>query len=257
MDMTSLQRDFEKAVRNIRAVKPHDTILFTLRHGESIGQKFISAYKTLGDDPLPITRLGVLQSIAVGKLTAKICQFAGITQVDIRTSSGERSSTTALLIHEIMDGDISLEVGMMEDRRLDKQKFGLFDGHFTSAERKAAVPEAYEQYVREEKPKGEFYARPPQGESIDDVRERIRTAVDGYTESHVPIISVTHGTNALCIDDVLMERGEEWILAGLDKRPNCSLHMYTGNKANGFTHHVVADDPLKWNEQHRSWSFNL
>jgi broad specificity phosphatase PhoE len=255
--MTSLQRDFEKAVRNISAAKPHDMILFTLRHGESIGQKFISAYKTMGDDPLPITRLGVLQSIAVGKLAAKICQLAGIGQVDIRTSSGERSSTTALLIHEIMDGNVNLDVGMMEDRRLDKQKFGLFDGHFTSLERKAAEPEAYEQYVREEKPKGEFHARPPGGESIADVRERIRSAINDYTESHVPIISVTHGTNALCIDDVLMNRGEEWILAGLDKRPNCSFHMYAGNNTDGFTHHVVADDPLKWNEQYRNWSFTL
>lgn len=255
--MTSLQNNFEKAVRNIIAAKPHDTILFTLRHGESVGQKNVAAYKTLGDDAIPINRLGVLQSIASGKLLAKACQLAGVSEVDIRTSSGERSSTTALLIHEVMDGSKDLDVGLMEDRRLDKQKFGLFDGYFTSAERKAAVPEAYERYVLEEKPKGEFHARPPEGESIADVRERIRGAVREYVENRAPIISITHGTNALCIDDVLMDRGEAWILAGLDKRPNCSIHMFTGNCAQGFRHQVIADDPLKWSEQHRDWNLHI
>lgn len=229
----------------ISAAKDHDVVLFTLRHGESLGQKNINAYKALGDDALPITKLGVRQSIAAGKLLAQACYMAGIPKVDMRTSTGERSSTTAELMYEFMNGR-QLEVSLQDDVRLDKQKFGAFDGYFTSAEREANAPEAYARYMAEEKPKGEFYARPPGGESIADVRDRIRLAINDYVQSPIPVIAVSHGTNTLCAEDVLLHRGEDWVLQGLDKRPNCSIHMIYGSPERGYRAQIIADDPLLW-----------
>ena len=250
--MIKFQQNFEAASRILRNKGKEDMILFVLRHGESLGQKNPNAYGALGDDVLPITRLGVRQSIASGKLMSRVCILAGIDRVEIRTSTGERSGMTGELIYEIMSTTL-LHTGLREDPRLDKQKFGAFDGYFTSAARKQHAPEAYLQYETFEKPKGDFHARPPGGESIADVQARIADVVSEINEHPVPTVLVTHGTNALCVENLLLGRGEDWVLASQDQRPNCSIHMIFGKPGN-MQHLPVADDPLGWSKNNPVWS---
>lgn len=250
--MIRFQQNFEAASRLLGTNPDKELVLFVLRHGESLGQKDPRAYKALGDDALPITRHGVSQSIAAGKLLSSLCLSSGFKRVDVRTSTGERSGMTALLISEIMD-TTQLRIHFREDRRLDKQKFGAFDGYFTTAARKANVPEAYRKYETDEKPKGDFHARPPGGESIADVQDRVAEALEEIIEKPVPTVLVTHGTNALCVENILMNRGEEWVLASQDQRPNCSIHMLCG-KPGEMQHITVADDPLSWSKNNPVWT---
>jgi|GEM_PF-6688728 len=250
--MIRFQQNFEAASRMIRGKGKDELVVFVLRHGESLGQKNPAAYEALGDDALPITRHGVSQSIAAGKLLGRLCRLSGFENVDIRTSTGERSGTTAQIIFEIMD-TTQLHLSLREDRRLDKQKFGAFDGYFTSAARRQNAPEAFAQYEAFEKPKGDFHARPPGGESIADVQARVERVIDEIIANPVPTILVTHGTNALCIENILMKRGESWVLASQDQRPNCSIHMLAG-KPGAMRHIAVADDPLGWSKNNLSWS---
>ncbi len=250
--MIQFQQNFEAASRILHNKADQELVLFVLRHGESLGQKNPRAYEALGDDALPITRHGVSQSIAAGKLLSRLCVSSGFEKVDIRTSTGERSGTTAQLIAEIMD-TTPLLINLREDRRLDKQKFGAFDGYFTSAARKQNAPVAFQHYEAHEKPKGDFYARPPGGESVADVQGRVAAVLEEILERPVPTILVTHGTNALCIENILMGHGEEWVLASQDQRPNCSIHMLYG-KVGAMRHIAVADDPLGWSRNNLNWA---
>ncbi len=252
--LVKFQQNFEEASGILRQREKEELVLFVLRHGESLGQKNPNAYGALGDEVLPITRHGQRQSIAAAKLLARLCLQAEFKNVDIRTSTGERSTATAELIYEIM-GTTPLAVSLREDQRLDKQKFGRFDGHFTSAARRMHAPEAFREYEEYEKPKGDFHARPPSGESVADVQSRIAGAIDDIISRPVPTVLVTHGTNALCIENILMGRGEEWVLASQDQRPNCSVHMLMG-KPGSMRHVAVADDPLGWSKNNLSWALN-
>ena len=67
--MLSLTATFESSRHVITQAQAGDLILFTMRHGQSRGQINQNAYKDLGDDNLPLTRRGVLQSrAAAGEL---------------------------------------------------------------------------------------------------------------------------------------------------------------------------------------------
>src|SRR5690606_24398064 len=116
----------------------------------------------------------------------------------------KRSGHTAQVIHDVLTRG-GIEVTLIEDPRLDKQKFGLFDGLFTRKERFETHPEAYKAYAEQEMREGEFYARPPEGESIADVQTRIADAVADLQRRPIPTIIVTHGTNTLCIENILMD----------------------------------------------------
>jgi 2,3-bisphosphoglycerate-dependent phosphoglycerate mutase len=218
----------------VNAAQNDEQMLFVLRHGESRGQKDIRLYSKLGDTRIPLTDLGYRQARTAGKTIAALLKLAGIQENPIiYSSTGERSlATGASMLHVLIRHGYTTP--FIPDMRLDKQKFGKFDGLFTRAERKASVPSDYARYVEEEVINGAFYARPPEGESIADVKGRAHDFLTTLPRDRVPKIIVTHGTNALCLEADAAGYLNQWVLDGQDKWPNCGIHILTGNAARGY-----------------------
>lgn len=232
---------FDGAVRDLRGLQDNDLVMFVLRHAESLGQKDIKYYKTLGDNHLPLTGLGVEQARAVGKIIDRLAFEAGIQDLKMFSSTGHRSSRTAV---EIFNQQTKRPYTDF-DARLDKQKFGKFDGLFTKEERAAACPEDYPVFKDEmAKLRGVFFARPPEGESIKDVQDRMVPFFEERAKSGGASIVVTHGTNALCLEDIALDRGVDWIIERLDTRPNCAIRMITGNGRDGYRARTICTDPI-------------
>lgn len=242
--MMYLNKSFCDAVEAASTTAPDELILLTLRHGESLGQRNIAAYKELGDHAIPITRLGIRQSIAAANIIGRLSFAAKFNSLQIISSTGERAETTAEILYDVLIGTRK-DLALLKDGRLDKQKFGRFDGFFSDEERARSVPADYQTYLREEAPKGKFFARPPKGESIADVQDRMEECLAELMKNPKPTIIVTHGTNTLCIDNILLGLGEEWVLDNIDKRPNCSVHLITGSAEGGFKKTILAQKPLK------------
>ena len=236
----TLTEEFSKAVLDLRALKPRDLVMFVLRHAESAGQNQQELYKTLGDYHLPITPLGVRQANAAGRILDRVIEEAALENVRLISSTGHRSTRTMVQIFRHLDQDTYVNV----DQRLDKQKFGLFDGLFTSAERAAACREEFEIFKHDKNTRGVFYVKPPQGESIEMVQDRMRPFFEERRIQGSPTIVVTHGTNALCLEDIALDRGVDWIVDRMDTRPNCAIRMITGNAEDGYTARTICTDPI-------------
>ena len=238
--MEHLGETFGQAVQDIRALRPRDMVMFVLRHAESLGQKEQKAYKTYGDQNIPLTALGVQQANATGVILQMLIEQGNIRDVELCSSTGHRATRTMVELNKWLEQGRSLKF----DARLDKQRFGDFDGLFTSKERAAACPETFPIFQKEKEERGIFFARPPNGESIEDVQKRMipffqeRKAIGGTT------IVVTHGTNALCLEDIALNRGVKWIVDRLDTRPNCAIRMITGNDADGYAAKTICTDPI-------------
>src|SRR5581483_10344401 len=107
-------------------------------------------------------------------------------------------------------------------------------------------PEQYE--LR--KMQGAYWYRHPQGESVDDVRERnrslISTLVREYSEQDVWLI--THHLTKLSLRANLERFGEEEFLRldSEEKPVNCGVTIYRGDPALGRDGKLVLD---KYNQQ--------
>ncbi len=239
--MSGLQSAFECAAQHLSEARKQDFILFALRHGESQGQKNLGLYKERGDERIPLTQNGYKQSRAAGKTIGNLLLPLQKTPIII-SSTGERSlATGAAMLHVFIRS--GFKTPFIPDARLDKQKFGKFDGLFTSAERRAHCPVEYEAYMQQKSERGEFYARPAGGESLADVQDRLEDLVTNIPKDGIPRVFVTHGTDVLCIDNILMNRGEQWVLDHQDKLPNCAIRLFIGNFEDGFRAMDVEDKP--------------
>ncbi|HRQ61173.1 MAG TPA: histidine phosphatase family protein [Alphaproteobacteria bacterium] len=192
--------------------------LYAVRHAQSVGQVNRSAYISPGDQLIPLTDLGHQQAHDKGvELSAK---FAGAakdgTPVTILHSTCTRATQTAEGIFSSFAG-----ATIQADARLDKQKFGLFNGQFSDAEREAANPEAYARYKADLAAFGPFYVRPPEGESIADVYARNAELVREIENKPGIYILVTHGLPHLCIQAFTSGHNEAWILEREDTIKNC------------------------------------
>ncbi len=208
-----------------------DFTFLVLRHGESLGQIFKGAYRALGDDKIPLTPKGSAQASAAGHIIGRLAQEWNVPFARILCSSGNRASHTAQEIFKkvaLYKPGSTLEIAPA----IDKQKFGAFDGLFTDAEREAQC--------------GPLYARPPGGESVADVRDRIGMLFDGLRDAPGFYVIVTHGTNTLCIESILTGKDEAWIMDNVDTRGNCQIRMLAGHHETGFTAQDVCRDPLAW-----------
>lgn len=231
--MFSLEQAFTTASKRLASISKSDLVLFVLRHGESRGQKDLSLYKELGDERIPLTPTGYKQSRNAGLTLSNLLKPFSHKQPIILTSTGERSLITGVSIMHAMIRQ-GFTMSFIPDTRLDKQKFGKFDGLFTDDERRYKWPKRYAEFKKQEQTDGVFFARPPEGESIADVQNRLQGFLQEIPFDNSPRIIVTHGTNTLCIENILMNRGEEWLLSNLDKRKNCAVRMLVGNFKDGF-----------------------
>ena len=106
----TLTEEFSKAVHDLRALAERDMVMFVLRHAESAGQKQQELYKTLGDNHLPITSLGVRQANAAGQILARLIDAARLENVRLISSTGHRSTRTMVEIFRSLDQDTYVNV---------------------------------------------------------------------------------------------------------------------------------------------------
>jgi len=238
-----LKPAFKEAADIIKAAKDADrNVFFVLRHGQSTGQLNINDYKRLGDRNILLTPRGIEQSIAAAQLLSPLFKAAGLTELDVVSSTGNRATRTAQEILKTLNA-LGHEAGVRFSMKLDKQKFGRFGGLFTDEERKAKHPEDYAAYLKELERVGPFHVKMPgAGESLAMVQKRGKVFLTHEIKA-TPII-VTHGTNALCLENVLMNHGEQWVLDNIDTWKNCSVRMFTGDRKNGYTAQTLIENPL-------------
>jgi 2,3-bisphosphoglycerate-dependent phosphoglycerate mutase len=236
-----LIEDFDRAIKGLRTLDRGSFVMFVLRHAESLGQKKQRVYKTLGDGNIPLTPHGVRQAEAAGVILAHIIEQSNLRHPQLISSTGHRSTRTTVEIFNQLPRDTYINF----DSRLDKQKFGDFDGLFTSEERMAKCPDTFPLFKKDKEERGIFYARPPNGESIEDVQMRMRPFFAERAAQKSPTIAITHGTNALCLEDIPLDRGVKWIVDRLDTRPNCAIRMITRDKDGAYSASTICTDPIQ------------
>lgn len=212
--------------------------LYATRHGQSQGQLDIEQYRLLGDDNIPLTELGHRQSHHTGEL---INQFQ-IKVASLEHSTSLRATQTGLDILNALK--TTPENGIVAEPRIDKQKFGLFDGYFSDTERSQVCPAAYEQYQKDLKQFGPLATRPPGGESILDVAERVGRFLREAGQSGKPHIVVSHGLVILTIEALLLKRSEDWLLEHQDTTVNAELTHFAKHKSGIYLKETIEDSHL-------------
>lgn len=194
--------------------------IFVIRHGQSEGQLNYRLYKEIGDDQLSLTPLGHKQATAAG--IALNNHLEG--EIEIDHSSSLRATQTA---QNVSKGITGIAFQVAANQKVDKQKFGDFDGHFSDQERQAASPQGYAAYSQQLKDVGCLAATPPNGESTLDVIRRVSNYLQEASQSDATKVVVTHGLVALSIEKLLLEKGDKWLIENQDTTENCSiLHLY-------------------------------
>ena len=228
-----------KTIRDISQTIFAPEHIFVTRHAESEGQLDVNQYKICGDDHIPITQHGHYQAYHAGEILRG--------QPTIVSSLYHSTSLRAQQTAEDMAGALYHRPPVIPDHRIDKQRFGLFDGHFTDQERQFACPEGYAKYQEDLHKLGPIAARPPEGESILDVIERVGKFVSEAGTDGTPRIAVAHGLGVLSIEALLMGHDDDWLLDAQDSSVNAELlHFYRGD--DGHYHREVIEEPAPGNE---------
>lgn len=219
--------------------------LYIVRHGESLGQLDPANYARIGDHNLPLTETGHAQAQKAGALLSKFtaANDRGDKPLRVYFSTCVRAEQTAQNIRQALENN-GRYIITEPDRRLDKQQFGLFDGLFTGAERREKYPVEYEDYKTQLAAIGPFYARPPGGQSINDISDQSEDFLADIIDDPAPAIIVTHGLNALCIERLLLGHDENWVLERADTVSNCAVRRITPQQ-NGFAAQSVCLDTLE------------
>ncbi len=201
--------------------------IYLVRHGQSLGQLDISNYKKIGDNNLPLTSLGQKQAYKAGLQLRTIFQSAAaeasafnISAIKILHSTCRRATETAGHIARALG---TLPVITTPESRLNKQAFGSFDGCFTAKERFNTDPEGYKAYEEHRAKEGLFNARPPQGESMQDVYNRIESVLKSLKQEDGHHIIVTHGLPILCAEAFYHGHTQNWIIEQQDTIENCDI----------------------------------
>jgi broad specificity phosphatase PhoE len=216
--------------------------LFTVRHAHSLGQVRLSAYAELGDCKLPLTVFGTEQAAITGERFERIAEEFGINSFDTVSSTCLRADQTEQEIAQVL-GPARLGT-RLTDPRLDKQKFGKFDGLFSADERAAKVPDEFAAYKVQLLQRGEYDTRPPDGESIADVAEKTAQLVVEISNRE-NVIFVTHGLHALCIEQKLLGLPKGWVLQNADTVENCRITHFQGDVKHGFRKIAVHAGPSR------------
>lgn len=174
------------------------------------------------DVDVPLSTLGVQQSMALGRWFAAMPEYAKPNV--ILTSPYLRARNTAEIVAQaagLADDAYSLVV----DERLREKEFGILN-RLTRVGIEAYHPEQAEF----RRLLGKFYHRPPGGESWCDVLLRLHSAVEMISREYCAerVLLVCHSVVVLCMRYLLEHMIEEQILA-IDRAveiANCSVTSY-------------------------------
>lgn len=175
--------------------------IFLIRHGESINNTGQNYKKRLPDHLVSLTENGIKQAQKGGIWLKNFCIE---NNIDISKSNTRIWRSPYLRTRQTVDEfNKSLKIGdIKEDITLAEQQFGLFDA-MSKNEWKEKFPIEFEEYQRQRKNNGKFYARLPMGESPFDVAIRIHqfmgTIQRDYDKYGIDTLFIfTHGTVLRC-----------------------------------------------------------
>jgi broad specificity phosphatase PhoE len=206
---------------------PHT--LWLVRHGQSSGNVARDAAEAGGlavidiaqrDIDVPLSELGVAQSIALGDWFARLPTDQQ-PQV-VLSSPYRRARQTAELV---VEGSAIRVPKLRFDERLREKEFGILD-RLTKLGIRQKHPELNEQRQHV----GKFYFRPPGGESWCDVILRLRSLLEMVTREYADqrVLVVAHQVIVNCMRYLLEHMDEQQILA-IDREgdvPNCAVTSY-------------------------------
>ena len=216
--------------------------LVLVRHGESErnvakrGNPFFAddtvkaKYQGTGDHRVALTNEGARQAQLTGK--GLVQRFGRFDQ--LYHSGYVRTEDTAQHILAAMPDDIRAAMGVAPNLFIRERDTGhTYD--MTTAEGQAVFPymQSYWQVA------GSFFARPPGGESIADVAQRVQLFIDALCRDHggQQVVVVTHAGTIRAFRFLLEQwtyEQAEWHLKPHNISPNCGVTTYrvsTDNRA--------------------------
>lgn len=213
--------------------------LWIVRHGQSAGNVARDEAYEAGlasidiaerDMDVPLSALGVRQSMALGKWFAAMAEGARPTAILV--SPYLRAKQTAAFIRQW--GAIGADVKTVVDERLREKEFGVLD-RLT----RTGVLEKFPDLAAARTRIGKFYHRPPGGESWCDIILRLRSVLDTvslhYSQPGSRVLIVAHQVVVLCFRYLLEEKNEADILA-IDNEgdvANCGVTDYALQATSG------------------------
>ncbi|MBQ3494325.1 MAG: histidine phosphatase family protein [Clostridia bacterium] len=138
--------------------------IYLVRHGESLQNKY-TEFCTIPDELIPLTEKGKKQAHDVGVFLAS--ELNNLNNSTIVCSTYVRAKQTARLLNDSLGLDVSY------DKRLREFKRGVF-GKYSFEECAVRFPKEFEEFKQALAGKNKFYAKAPQGESAEDVANRIK-----------------------------------------------------------------------------------
>jgi probable phosphoglycerate mutase len=189
--------------------------LWIVRHGQSGGP-------AVRDLDVPLSALGMEQAAALGRWFAGLPAEQRPTRVI--ASPYLRARQTAEQI-ALAGGLSDADAEVIADERLREMDLGILDG--------LSAPTIHERYPEQEALRhrmGEFYYRPPGGESWCDVVLRVRALTDAMTlhAAGERILMVSHESVVLALRYVLEALTDEEMLtlSRAHDLANCALTSY-------------------------------
>jgi broad specificity phosphatase PhoE len=135
-------------------------LVILVRHGESQGNADHTLFRTIPDNLVSLTDLGMEQAANAGRRIEDILELFNIRRVHLIVSPFERTLQTAARLRESFEHRI---VRTELESRIREQEFGNLQG------------ENLQEYRDEQKRVGRFWYRFPTGESGTDVYDRVKS----------------------------------------------------------------------------------
>lgn len=144
--------------------------LYLLRHGQSEANVDKNVYREKPDHSITLTKLGMEQAREAGLYLQRLfAEQPNEAPAVVLRSPYERARATETQVAAAIHAYVTERVELPE---LAEQQYGLFDG-VPPDEIAATFPNEYARYQLAQQFNGRFWARPPQGESLFDVYERV------------------------------------------------------------------------------------
>jgi len=206
-----------------------ERLMYIVRHGESMGNVNLSAYREYGDHRLPLTENGREMARQSGKfLSQELKQKFPDEQpwIEMWVSPFTRTRETAIAM---LQGGLGKWVKKVsESPHLVEQDWGLLEGQNIGADEVYnRFPESMKRVRLQANQNGKFYARLPQGESVADVYSRVTNLLGSVSRRQAKYtIIVTHGITGRALIMRMFKHTPEWFESSVNL-PNCSVYRIT------------------------------
>lgn len=231
--------------------------IFLVRHGESEGNLDKSVYLTKPDHAIELSPQGHLQAQAAGEFLQKYMQenpYYG----DVRGVRRETKSRTWVSPYTRTRATYAgLKRGGLQTRDsresvfLVEQQFGLFDG-VPDEDLPNEFPVEHAHFQKSVDFEGQFWARPPGGESRFDVTQRIHQFFgtlhrDAQQNGIEDLVIVSHGVTIRAFIMQYCHLPWEWFEEARNPK-NCEIRLIQGGEYLGTIYQGGSAEPSRIEE---------